>query len=170
MSTIYVCGLDEMPRHFERLRPERLISLLPADEQPPTPPGMRPAHHLRLTVVDVDDPRASPSAPARSHIEALIDFLRATPPRKSILIHCLAGVSRSPAAALVALALDAPGREQEAVRLLRRAAPFADPNRLMIEIADDLLARGGALTAARESMGPPDWERDFEMFAVPRGL
>jgi hypothetical protein len=73
-----------------------------------------------------------------------------------ILIHCLAGVSRSTAAALIALALVADGREAEAARRLREAAPHASPNRRIVMLADRLLGRRGRLVLARETMGPAE--------------
>jgi predicted protein tyrosine phosphatase len=170
MSQIFVCGLDEMATHAARLRPGRLVSLVPEEEQPPTPRGMRAEDHLRVPIHDVDSPGAGTHAPGRHHITALVAFLRATPPEASILIHCLAGVSRSTAAALIALALEAPGRERDAALCLRAASPFADPNRLMIELADDVLERGGKLVAARMAMGFPDWTQDYGLFALPRRL
>ena len=168
MTRIFVCGLDEMALRVEQLRPSRLISLLPAEGQPPTPAQIAPSDHLRVLIDDIDEPQAGLTAPARPHIEMLIDFLRASAPKASILVHCLAGVSRSPAAALIALALDASGRELEAARALRSAAPFVDPNRLMIEIADEVLDRKGRLAAALAAMGDPDFSRDLAMFALPR--
>lgn len=168
MPQIWVCGLDDMPDLVERVRPGRLISLLPAEQQPDTPLQIRAADHLRLLVDDVDGPDAGFVAPARTHVEQLIGFLRASPLRASILIHCLAGVSRSPAAALVALALEAPGRERAAAGSLRRAAPFACPNRLIVQLADDALERRGALSAALDAMGAPDPTSDFHAFRVDR--
>jgi predicted protein tyrosine phosphatase len=88
-------------------------------------------------------------------VTLLVEFLRASPPTESILIHCAAGVSRSPAAALIAMALAAPGHDCEAARILRAAGPFVSPNRLLVQLADVALGRGGALVDALESMGPP---------------
>jgi predicted protein tyrosine phosphatase len=170
MPRIWVCGLDAMPDLVERVRPGRLISLLPADDQPATPLQVRASDHLRLLVDDVDRPEAGFVAPARAHLEQLIAFLRASPPRASLVIHCLAGVSRSTAAALVALALDAPGREREAAESLRRAAPFACPNRLIVRLADDALARKGALSAALDAMGAPVPTSAFFAFHLDRGV
>jgi len=170
VSRIFVCGLDDMPGQVAELRPGRLISLLSPEHQPATPHEIASSDHLRLLIDDVDEPRAGAIAPARSHIETLIRFLRSSPPRSSILIHCLAGVSRSPAGALIALALDAPGRERDAAQLLRSAAPFADPNRLMIELADEILERRGNLVAALASMGSADLSRGFARVDLPRSL
>lgn len=170
MSRIFVCSLDEMAGHVGRLRPGRLVSLVPEEEQPPTPPGIAAGDHLRVPIQDVEAPAAGPHAPGRRHIESLVSFLRATPPEASLLFHCLAGVSRSTAAALIALALEAPGREIEAALCLRAASPFADPNRLMVALADDVLGRRGRLTAARQAMGPPDWSQEFGLIELPRRL
>ena len=34
MSWIFVCSLEEMPKHVSQLRPGRLLSLLPSQDQP----------------------------------------------------------------------------------------------------------------------------------------
>ena len=170
MGRICVCGIDEMPDVVERIRPRRLISLLPAEDQPPTPPQVRAADHLRLLIDDVVEPSLGYTAPERSHVMELIAFLRATPTTGSIVIHCLAGVSRSPAAALVALALAAPGRELDAAKLVRAAAPFACPNRLLVSLADRELACRGTLVAALDAIGGPDPSVEFGAFLLPRFL
>jgi len=72
-----------------------------------------------------------------------------------MLIHCMAGISRSMAAALIALVTKAGGREKEAAEQIRRAAPHAYPNRRMVALADGLLRCEGRLVDAREAMGPP---------------
>lgn len=168
MSRIWVCGLGEMPDMVERVRPARLISLLPADEQPPTPTAMRATDHLRVLVDDIDGPLPGHTAPERNHVQQIVRFVRAAPPTASLVIHCLAGVSRSTAAALVTLVLDVPGREREAASALRRAAPFADPNRRIIALADAELGRNGALVAAVAGMGDPDWADGIASFHVAR--
>jgi predicted protein tyrosine phosphatase len=66
-----------------------------------------------------------------------------------VLIHCEAGISRSPAAALILYACWlGPGREGEAMRLVLTQRPLAIPNRRMVELADRLLKRGGRLLEA----------------------
>ena len=48
-----------------------------------------------------------------------------------------------------------PGREIEIAGAMRRRAPHAQPNRLLISHADEALGRGGAMIAAVQGMGPP---------------
>ncbi len=142
-----------MPGHAEALRPDRVITLLQAEWQPPTPPGVAPEHHCRVVINDITEPSEDQILPTREHVEALIAFLEASR-QASLLVHCYAGVSRSTAAALIAMVLDAPGREREATRALRSAAPYAQPNRLIIRLADEILERRGGLVAALAAMGP----------------
>src|SRR5262245_60537304 len=139
MASILICGKDHMPKAVERMRPARIVSLLPEDQQPPTPPDVSESDHLRILIDDINEPADGLILPGEEHVEQLVSFLRESPADRSLVIHCMAGVSRSTAAALVALALDAPGREREAAALLRAAAPFAHPNRRLVEIADAYL-------------------------------
>jgi predicted protein tyrosine phosphatase len=151
--TIYVCNIDEMPWRVRTLRPSHLVSLVPQEEQPRTPRGIAAEHHLRLNIDDIAEPFPGYVLPGVYHITALIDFLRGWPGEQPILFHCLAGISRSTAAALIALALNAEGRETEAALTLREAAPHARPNARMIALADDVLCRQGRLIEACRRMG-----------------
>ena len=151
---IYICSLFEMPLHVRALRPRYLVSLVQPEFQPPTPREVSPARHLRVAVDDVSEPGDGFVAPEQAHVRELIEFLRLWGGASPLLLHCFAGISRSTAAALVALSLDADGRELEAAQILREAAPHAHPNALLVSLADRLLGRQGRLVAARESMGP----------------
>jgi predicted protein tyrosine phosphatase len=170
MASIWICSREAMPALVERLGCARLVSLLPENAQPPRPAAVAEADHLRIIVDDVDEPLEGFILPAEEHVEQLVAFLRESPADRPLVIHCLAGVSRSTAAALVALVLDAPGREHEAAALMRSAAPFADPNRRLITVADAFLGRGGALVAALDSMGESEWLKDVRTFNLPRTL
>lgn len=151
---IYICSLFELEYHFRLLRPGYLISLVQPEFQPPTPSGLASDRHLRVAFHDVSEPVEGAIAPDERHIDELVRFLQGWPGDEALLMHCYAGVSRSTAGALIALALDLDGRELEAARLLREAAPHAHPNFRMIVLADQVLGREGRLIAAREAMGP----------------
>ncbi|MGH6897584.1 MAG: tyrosine phosphatase family protein, partial [Geminicoccaceae bacterium] len=138
MSAIYVCNLIEMPGHAEALGISHLVSLVAPNEQPPTPTRIPGDRHHRVEIHDINEPLDGHILPAAEHVEGLIDFLRAWPDDEApILIHCVAGISRSMAAALITLVIKAPGRELEAARQLRDAARHAYPNRRMIAVADE---------------------------------
>ena len=83
-------------------------------------------------------------------------------------IHGLAGVSRSTAARLIAHVLQT-GDPRESAAALRRASPYAWPNRRIVALADSILGFDGELIEARESMGPAVWETGpyYETLAVP---
>src|SRR3569623_2075983 len=48
-----------------------------------------------------------------------------------------------------------PGCEAEIAKAMRRRAPHAQPNRLLVRHADEALGRGGAMLAAVAAMGLP---------------
>ena len=70
-----------------------------------------------------------------------------------MVVHCWAGVSRSSAAALTVACLHADASDMAIAKRLRAASPHAQPNTLIVEIADRLLDRNGALISAVESIG-----------------
>jgi predicted protein tyrosine phosphatase len=153
---IYVCNLQDLPSHIQALSPSHLVSLVAAEEQPATPSGMLVERHLRVVIHDISEPLFGHILADEQHVAGLIAFVRAWRHEEApMLIHCMAGISRSMAAALIALVTKAGGHEIEAAEQLRRAAPHAYPNRRMIALADQLLKCEGRLIAAREAMGPP---------------
>lgn len=101
---------------------------------------------LRFDDVDFDDRLAAPAQPRQ--VAEAIAFARGFAGRR-LLIHCNAGLCRSPALALAVIAdRMGPGRETEAVEALASIRPGAAPNLLVVEIADRLLGRDGALARA----------------------
>ena len=119
---IYICSLAEMPAHVRSLRPSHLVSLLSAAEQPPTPDGFAPERHHRVAINDISEPMDGYVLPGDEHIARLIGFLETWDAGAPLLVHCFAGISRSTAAALIALTFRHDGREEEAALRLRRAA------------------------------------------------
>jgi predicted protein tyrosine phosphatase len=123
-----------------------------------------------LAIDDITEPAPGQILPSAEHISKLIGFASSWDRQTPLLVHCHAGVSRSMAAALILLCLDAEGREAEAARLLRSRAPHAHPNRRMIALADQLLQREGRLIAARESMGPAELLLQAPLIELPARL
>lgn len=150
---LYVCNLLEMPTHAAALEPSHVMSLVPAGEQPSTPLGVDPQQHLRLAIDDISEPLPGYVLPSEADVRRIIEFARAWPARRPMLVHCVAGISRSMAAALITLLVKAPGQEVAATRQMRAAAPHAQPNRRIVALADDLLDCGGRLRTALRVMG-----------------
>ena len=153
-SAVYVCSLAELSAHAEALQPSHLVSLVPPHEQPPTPASVLLSRHLRLEIDDIEDPLPGHVLPEIEHIEGLIEFIQDWDIRGPMLLHCAAGISRSIAAALVAICIKSRSSEGNVASALRRAAPHAQPNRRVVALADRLLGRRGRLVAAVDAMGP----------------
>jgi len=86
--------------------------------------------------------------PNETHVRAALAFARECG-ETSLLIHCHAGMSRSPAIALTILAdWLGEGHEAEAVRELLKIARLCTPNKLVVEIADRVLQRDDKLMFA----------------------
>ena len=68
---------------------------------------------------------------------------------RHLLVHCHAGISRSTAAMATLLARHTPLGEEEGIfARIREIRPIAWPNSRMVDFADDILGRGGRLSAA----------------------
>ena len=104
-----------------------------------------------LAFDDISIPVDNWVMPEEHHVRSALVFARQWD-QPSLLIHCHAGMSRSPAIALSILAdWLGEGSEEEAVRELLKIAPLCTPNMLVVEIADRMLRRSGRLVAAYET-------------------
>ncbi len=150
---IYVCSLAELPALTAGLRPTHIVSMLGDELFPATPEWLATDRHLKLRFHDIAEPIPGFLAPQVEHLEALITFGTTWNKAGPLIIHCYAGVSRSTAAALTILCLYNQGREEKAAQVLRERAPHAQPNQLMIAIADRLLRCDGRLVDAVNTIG-----------------
>ncbi len=151
---ITVCSLAALAIEAERVRPAHVISLVDPGQPVSRPAGVAPSDHLVLEFHDITAPLPGHVAPRDEDIERLIAFGEAWGGTSPTLIHCHAGISRSPAAAFILMCQANAGREDEAALALRRHGPHALPNRRMVELGDILLGRGGRLVAALRAMPP----------------
>ena len=98
LPMIYVCNLMEMPLR-EGAEVSHLVSLVALDEQPATPQCIRSDRHHRVGIHDISEPLDGHILPSEEHLEGLIAFVRAWEHEEApLLIHCVAGISRSMAA------------------------------------------------------------------------
>ena len=156
MSPLLVTPLSALPGALAEHAPSHLVSLLSPEHMIATPAGFPAAAHLKLGINDISDPAAGLAPPGRAHVDVLLEFSRDWDGERPFLIHCWAGISRSMASAFTILCDRlGPGREIEIAQAMRRRAPHAQPNRLLVRHADEALGRGGAMLSAVEAMGPP---------------
>jgi predicted protein tyrosine phosphatase len=155
MSRILVTPLSGIADALDEHRPSHIVSLLSPSHMIPTPEGFDRQRHLQLGLDDVSDPRAADFPPGREHIDRLLAFSREWDMQAPFLIHCWAGISRSMASAFTILCDRlGPDREIEIALAMRRRAPHAQPNALLVRHADEALGRSGRMVAALEAMGP----------------
>ncbi len=167
---IHVCSLAALALETERVRPAHVISLVDPDFEFSAPPAVNPARHLTLRFHDIALPLPGYVAPRAKDIARLLAFGAARDGDTPTLIHCHAGISRSPAAAFIIMCQHNVGREEDAAQLLRRHGRHVRPNRRMVELADGLLGRGGRLSQALRAMPPPSLTLYPQPIALPAKL
>lgn len=148
---IIVCPLHDAAAIRRLRRPARVISLLSPSAQ-----GLSDLDDtcLELRFHDIATEREGLTPPCEEHVLRLLAFGDARTSPAPVLVHCWAGVSRSPAAAyILACAAAGQGSEYALATALRTAAPYATPNARMIALADGLLGRDGRMVDAIAGIG-----------------
>jgi len=150
---IVVSSLNHAREAYSRFRPAYVVSILDHEEaEAPDFDGLAAENHLQLIsncsrrdCGDADTPRC----------DRLIALARRWNRAAPILIHCNQGVARSMAAAYIIMcAVDEHRSEREIAESLRKAAPHADPNLLLISEADGLLNRDDRMVEAILDLTP----------------
>lgn len=151
---LYVCSMTKVVDTVRESGARSLITILTAGASLVRPCEIPRERHLRIAVSDIEAPREGHLLPGDAHIERLLGFLQEWDRAAPLVIHCYAGVSRSPAAAYIAACALAPQRcEMELARELRRASPTATPNRRLVALADERLGREGRMNDAIAAIG-----------------
>ncbi len=167
-GSILVCPFSAVPRIVSHNNACRLVTCLQDEIAVVRPQGIEPDKHLRLALHDISAAMAGCVAPSQAHIAALIAFAHAWGGEGVMVVHCWAGISRSTAAAFTALCAINPHTSERAIaRRLRQASPTAQPNRLMVEIADHALGRNGRMLSAILAIGPGHYASEAVPFALP---
>jgi predicted protein tyrosine phosphatase len=154
MSSVLVAPLAAVPSCIRLYNPSHLVTLLSHEYMIETPVEIEPQRHLKLAIDDIVEPWSGRTHASEADVTRLLEFGREWDGSAPMLIHCWAGVSRSTAAAFTVLCDRlGPGCEIAVARGLREKAPHADPNRLVVRIADSLLGRNGNMVRAIELIG-----------------
>lgn len=154
MGTIVVAPLGKIAELAVRHRCREMLSLV-APKQGFHRPAVIAGRHMILGVNDIAFAgTGNLVAPGEEHVAAIIGFARGWDRQAPLLVHCMMGVSRSPAAALLAALAVEPDQDDHALaQRLRRASVQATPNARLIEIGDHMLFRKGRLVAAVRAIG-----------------
>jgi predicted protein tyrosine phosphatase len=155
MTAIIVSPLARIAEMAVRHRASEMISLIAKEQTFHRPAVIRADRHLLLNMNDITFAGTGDLvAPAEMHVRQIIDFAQSWDRTAPLIVHCWMGVSRSPAAALIAMLAVRPDEDDHAlVSRLRHSSPYATPNARLIQIGDEVLNRGGRLVDAVRSIG-----------------
>ena len=155
MSYIVVAPLSRIAEMAVRHKSREMVSLIAEGQDFHRPAVIAAERHLKLKMNDISFAgTGNLIASQEAHVREIIDFALSWDRAAPLLIHCWMGVSRSPAAALIAsLAVSPDEADDILAKRLRAASPYATPNTRLIEIGDALLGRGGALVRAVKAIG-----------------
>lgn len=148
-----VCGVDELAGHGTGGVTHVLSILDPGMEEPEAFGAYGEHRRVGLRFHDAIEPSPQSILPGRQDVATIIDFGRDLALESGhLLIHCQMGISRSTAAMAIIMAQAAPEEPESSImRRLLRIRSKAWPNSIMLDHADELLARDGRLArAARE--------------------
>ena len=165
---IVVCPASQLEDSVTRYGVRRVLTLTSGGLPTPRPAGVAAADHLTIIFHDLLEARDGHVAPGAAHVADALAFAAAND--HPLLVHCYAGVSRSPAMAYaIACARAADRSEAEIARELRRLSPSATPNALIVALADAALGREGRMRAAIAALGRGEDAFEGEVFVLPTG-
>jgi predicted protein tyrosine phosphatase len=152
---IHVCSLAALPSTVETTGASHVLTVMANVAQVQRPASVLPANHLRVQMDDITEAAEGFIAPSDIHIEQVLNFVRGWDRHAPLVVHCYAGISRSTASAFAAVCALNPHRDEIAIaRQIRSASPIAQPNRLIVSLADRVLGREGRMLRALDEMGP----------------
>jgi predicted protein tyrosine phosphatase len=152
---IHVCSLAALPDTVRSTGASHILTVMANVAQVQRPDSVLPANHLRVQMDDITEAIDGFVAPSDSHIEQVLNFVRGWDRSAPLVVHCYAGISRSTASAFAAVCALNPNRDEISIaRQIRAASPIAQPNRLIVTLADKALGRDGRMLRALDEMGP----------------
>ncbi len=170
IMTIYVCSLARLHETVEESGAERVVTLINEGTAVLRPPEISPEHHLFLGMNDINEPIDGLTPPGAHHVSRFLDFVGGWEREAPMVVHCWAGISRSTAAAFIAVCALAPHRDEiEIASEMRRKSPTATPNMRLVTFADDLLGRRGRMIRAVSGIGRGAFAFEGDPFAMTIG-
>jgi len=152
---LHVCSLAALPETVKVTGASHVLTVMANVEQVQRPASVLPANHLKVSMDDITEHMDGFVAPSEDHIERVLAFVRGWDRAAPLVVHCYAGISRSTASAFAAACMLNPHRDEVTIaRQIRAASPIAQPNRLIVSLADRALGRDGRMLRALDEMGP----------------
>ena len=152
---IHVCSLPALPETVKATGASHILTVMAKVDQVQRPASVLEINHLRVQVDDITEHMDGFVVPCETHIEQILNFVRNWDRSAPMVVHCFAGISRSTASAFAAACMLNPHRDEIAIaRQIRAASPIAQPNRLIVSLADKALGRDGRMLRALDEMGP----------------
>lgn len=153
-GAIYVCPLSRLSETLTASGARDVVTLATPGTPVVRPEGIAPGRHCVVGISDIAVPRDGHVLAAEEHVRQVLDVAQRWDRAEPLLIHCYAGISRSTAAAYIAVCALNPERdEDEIARTLRAVAPSATPNPRLVAVADGMLGREGRMVAAIARIG-----------------
>jgi predicted protein tyrosine phosphatase len=164
---IHVCSLAALPEIVRLTGASHVLTVMAKVDQVERPASVRPENHLKIAFDDITEPMDGFVAPNAEHVEQVLSFVRSWDRGAPLVIHCYAGVSRSTASAFAAACALNPHRDEMTIaRQIRAASPIANPNRLIVSLADKALGRDGRMLRALDDIGPASMMVEGKPFRV----
>ena len=127
-ASIHVCALRHVPEMIKHTDARHLVSAINAYFLPETPTAISSDRHLKLDMNDIVAAQPDLILPNTGHVAKLLEFVKSWDKQAPMLIHCYAGLSRSTAAAFIALCALNPRTPEVAIaHALRRSSDTATP-------------------------------------------
>ena len=145
-----ICGIHELQEHDDKVW-THVVSIWDRDRLDDvtcrkTVKEVAPLAKTLFCFFDDTENAEHPFAPRLQDIKRIMKFTETLPERHKLLVHCRAGVSRSTATAYAILCQHSkPGNELENLMRIELMRDLVMPNRLIIQHADKVLKREGAL-------------------------
>jgi predicted protein tyrosine phosphatase len=153
---VSICGREEIPE-FEDQGITHLLSIDNPGDPTPTPSEFDGVHwniSFNDIATQAEAIEFDATLPEMQDVQQVLDYAESCQQASQVqpvhlLVHCMAGVSRSTAAAYAMISsMFGEGREHDALKHILEIRPQASPNPLMVKHADAILKRNGKMLEA----------------------
>jgi predicted protein tyrosine phosphatase len=153
-AMIHVCSLAKLHETVVSTGALHVVTMLRDPDRFQRLRRISARNHLFLSMDDVTTPIDGYVSPSEEHVTQLVEFLKRWDRATPLVMHCMAGISRSTAGAFVAACALNPQRSEAAIaQAMRDASPSAMPNILLVTHADRMLGRRGRMVQAIDAIG-----------------